>query len=164
MFAFILILHSFQLIFMDSAVYRDFFFYICILHIFSSFILGVRMSFLHFPFFVFPLLLFFFAFCFCNPLLLQYFPVPAFLFLNSPHPYFIPVSLFFFLFQNLYIFDRHGCIYLYTWINICFQKFERFFCFLGCQLFQFIFVSLCRLFSHFSAVCRQSVVSPSSVL
>ena len=34
MFAFILILHSFQLIFMDSAVYRESFFYICILHIF----------------------------------------------------------------------------------------------------------------------------------
>ena len=28
----------------------------------------------------------------------------------------------------------------------------------------FIFASPCRLFSHFSAVCRQSAVSPSSVL
>lgn len=41
-----------------------------------------------------------------------------------------------------------------------------FFCFLflGYQLFQLIFASPCRLFSHFSAVCRQSAVSPSSVL
>ena len=87
--------------------------------------------------------------------------MPAFLFFNSPHPYFISVSLFF-LFQDLYIFERQCCIYLYTWINVCFRKFKSFFCFLflGCQLFQFIFASLCRSFSLSSAVCCQSVVSP----
>ena len=47
-----------------------------------------------------------------------------------------------------------------------FRSLIAFFCFLflGCQLFQFIFASLCRLFSLFSVVCRQSAVSPSSVL
>lgn len=71
MFAFILILHSFQLIFMDSAVYRNFFLLYLYSAYFSSFFLGVRMSFLHFPFFAFPLLFFSFAFSFCNSLLLQ---------------------------------------------------------------------------------------------
>ena len=41
MFAFILILHSFQLIFMDSAVYRDFFSFISVFCIFF-FILSRR--------------------------------------------------------------------------------------------------------------------------
>ena len=43
---------------------------------------------------------------------------------------------------------------------------KAFFCFLflGYQLFQFIFASPCRSFSLSSAVCCQSVVSPSSVL
>ena len=103
MFAFILILHSFQLIFMDSAVYRDFFLLYLYSAYFSSFFLGVRMSFLHFPFFAFPLLLFSFIFCFCNSLLLQYFSVPAFLFFNSPHLYFIPVSLFFSFSESVYL-------------------------------------------------------------
>ena len=75
MFAFILILHSFQLIFMDSAVYRDFFLLYLYSAYFSSFILGVRISFLHFSFcislFAFPLPFFSLAFSFCNSLQLQ---------------------------------------------------------------------------------------------
>lgn len=143
-----------------------FFFYICILHIFlhsfSAFVCHFCIShFLHFRFCSFPLYsAFVILFCF-SIFLCQH---SSFLILLIRISFLFPFS--FLLFRNLYIFDRHGCIYLYTWINVYFQKFDSFFCFLflGYQLFQLIFASPCRLFSHFSAVCRQSAVSPSSVL
>lgn len=155
MFAFILILHSFQLIFMDSAVCKESFSFISVFCIFffihsrRSYVISAFPIFLHFSFCSFPLYsAFVILFCF-SIFLCQH---SSFLILLIRISFLFPFS--FFLFQNLYIFDRHGCIYLYTWINICFQKFDSFFCFLflGCQLFQFIFASLCRLFSHPPAV------------
>ena len=161
MFVFILILHSFQLIFMDSAVCKESFSFISVFCIF--FFIHSRRSyfisaflFLHFRFCSFPLhSASVILFCFSNPLCRH----SSFLILLIRISFQFP---FFFLFQDLYIFERQCCIYLYTWINVCFRKFERFFCFLflDYQLFQFIFASPCRSFSHFSVVCRQSAVSP----
>lgn len=73
MFAFILILHSFQLIFMDSAVYRESFFIsvFCIfffIHSWRSYIISAFL-FLHFRFRSFPLhSASVILFCFSNPL------------------------------------------------------------------------------------------------
>ena len=151
---------------MDSAVYRESFSFISVFCIFF-FILSRRsyiisaFLFLHFRFRSFPLhSASVILFCFSNPLCRH----SSFLILLIRISFLFPFS--FFLFQNLYIFDRHGCIYLYTWINVCFQKFESFFLLpvFGYQLFQLIFAFPCRLFSHPPVVCRQSAVSPSSVL
>ena len=103
-----------------------FFFYICILHIFlhsfSAFVYHFFISSLYFRFCSFSLhSAFVILFCFSNPLCQH----SSFLILLIRISFLFPFS--FFLFQNLYIFDRHGCIYLYTWINVCFQKFESFF-------------------------------------
>lgn len=145
---------------MDSAVYRESFFYICILHIFlysfSAFVCHFCIShFLHFRFCSFPLhSASVILFCFSNPLCRH----SSFLILLIRISFLFPFS--FFLFQNLYIFDRHGCIYLYTWINVCFQKFESFFLLPVPGLpavpthfripLPFIFASPCRL----PSVCR----------
>lgn len=147
MFAFILILHSFQLIFMDSAVYRESFFIsvFCIfffIHSWRSYIISAFL-FLHFRFRSFPLhSASVILFCFSNPLC-RYF---SFLILRIRVLFQFPFASF--LFQDLYIFDRHCCIYLYTWINVCFQKFDSFFSFLflGCH------ASCSNSFSHPSAV------------
>ena len=75
MFVFILILHSFQLIFMDSAVCKESFSFISVFCIF--FFIHSRRSYIIFAFlfrislFAFPLPFFSLAFSFCNSLLLQ---------------------------------------------------------------------------------------------
>ena len=114
MFAFILILHSFQLIFMDSAVCRESFSFIsvfCIffLHSFSAFVYHFFISSLYFRFCSFSLhSAFVILFCFSNPLCQH----SSFLILLIRVLFQFPFASF--LFQDLYIFDRQGCIYLYT--------------------------------------------------
>lgn len=139
---------------MDSAVYRESFSFIsvfCIfffIHSWRSYIISAFL-FLHFRFRSFPLhSASVILFCFSNPLWRHF----SFLILRIRVLFQFPFA--FFLFQDLYIFERQCCMYLYTWINVCFRKFKSFFCFLflGCQLFQFIFASLCRSFSHPPAV------------
>lgn len=140
-----------------------FFFYICILHIFlhsfSAFVYHFCISlsaflFLHFRFRSFPLhSAFVILFCFSNPLCQH----SSFLILLIRISFQFP---FFFLFQDLYIFERQCCIYLYTWINVCFRKFESFFLLPVPGLpavpihfripLPFIFAFLCRL----PSVCR----------
>lgn len=139
---------------MDSAVYRESFSFIsvfCIfffIHSWRSYIISAFL-FLHSRFRSFPLhSASVILFCFSNPLWRHF----SFLILRIRVLFQFPFA--FFLFQDLYIFERQCCMYLYTWINVCFRKFKSFFCFLflGCQLFQFIFASLCRSFSHPPAV------------
>lgn len=146
MFAFILILHSFQLILMDSAVYRESFSFISVFCMFffilsrRSYIISSFLS-LYFRFCSFSLhSAFVILFCFSNPLCQH----SSFLILLIRVLFQFPFASF--LFQDLYIFDRHGCIYLYTWINVCFQKFESFFCFL------FLGASCFNSFSHPSTI------------
>ena len=132
---------------MDSAVYRESFFIsvFCIfffIHSWRSYIISAFL-FLHFRFRSFPLhSASVILFCFSNPLC-RYF---SFLILRIRVLFQFPFASF--LFQDLYIFDRHCCIYLYTWINVCFQKFDSFFSFLflGCH------ASCSNSFSHPSAV------------
>lgn len=132
---------------MDSAVYRDFSFIsvFCIfffIHSWRSYIISAFL-FLHFRFRSFPLhSASVILFCFSNPLWRH----SSFLILRIRVLFQFPFASF--LFQDLYIFDRHCCVYLYTWINVCFQKFDSFFSFLflGCH------ASCSNSFSHPSAV------------
>ena len=111
---------------MDSAVCRESFSFISVFCIFffihsrRSYIISSFLS-LYFRFCSFPLhSASVILFCFSNPLCRH----SSFLILLIRISFQFP---FFFLFQDLYIFERQCCIYLYTWINVCFRKFESFF-------------------------------------